>query len=220
MGPANLAPIHRPEVERLGPIAHQDPSESAIERLKRLLAVVREDLEHRRRLRRDGPERAHSPGVQPAGAVGVLHRAFAHVLPRLVDDGLDRVAHARFDRAERAERDANAEQLPEQDARLAAAHVVDAREERDQRHQTWSEGRRGDLRRVVRRARLAPALRAPDLVKAPLLRVRLDRRQLDVLVPTRAGIGDLGKLVRAALAVRRENVDHLVDLLGRKKVTT
>jgi len=43
--------------------------------------------------------------------------------------------------------------------------------------------------------------------------------QLRLLVPTRAGVGHLGKLARAALAVRRVQVDHLVDLLRRKKRT-
>ena len=93
--------------------------------------------------------------------------------------------------------------------------MVDAGNERDERHQTRTEGGRGDLRRVVRRARPVPAARAPDLVTAPFLRVRSHRRHLRLLEAPRARVGDLRKLARTALAVRWVEVDDLVDLLWR-----
>ena len=43
--------------------------------------------------------------------------------------------------------------------------------------------------------------------------MRLDQGQLDLLIPMRVEVGHLGQLTRAALAVGREQVDHLVDLL-------
>src|SRR5260221_12244566 len=104
MGPTDLAPIHRPEVERLRSIADEDSAKRAVERLERRLAVVGEDLEHRRRLRRDGPERAGRAGLQPARAVGVLDRAGADAPPRLLHRGRAPVADARPDRAPRAAR--------------------------------------------------------------------------------------------------------------------
>ena len=109
--PADLPLLHGPEVERLGTVAHQDAMQRTVERLQRVLGAVRDDLEHRGCRRRDGPQRQRETRLEPAGAVGVLHIGSADVLPRFVDRGLDRIADARFDRADCAERDPNAEHV-------------------------------------------------------------------------------------------------------------
>src|SRR5260370_34813950 len=102
MGPTDLAPIHCPEVERLRPIADEDSAKRAVERLEGRLAVVGEDLEHRRRLRRDGPERARRAGLQPARARGALDGADTAALPRGLDRGRARRAPPAPDAAPRA----------------------------------------------------------------------------------------------------------------------
>src|ERR1019366_5653123 len=182
-----------------------------------LLAVVGENFEDRRGLGRDGPEGTHRPGLHPAGAVGVLHGAVAHPLPGFRDGRLERVADAGLDHAQRAEREPDAAELPEQVRRLAPAQVVDARDERDERHQTGSEGGRRDLGRVVGRPRPVSAARAPDLMTAPFLRVRPHRWHLRLLEALRAGVGDLRELARTALAMGRIQVDDLVDLTRREE---
>jgi len=80
-----------------------------------------------------------------------------------------------------------------------------------------SERRSRDLRFVVGSAGLVPAARTLYLVSPELGDVRLDGRDLDHLVALRPRVAHLRQRLPAVLAVRREQVDKLVDLLGRNQ---
>lgn len=111
VSPADLAAIHGPECQRGGPVAHQDASERAIERRERRTRAVGDDLEHRRRRRGDRPQREHCAGLEPGRAIGVLDRRAFDPLPCLGDWRLDGLGHTRFDRADRAERDRDTDEV-------------------------------------------------------------------------------------------------------------
>jgi hypothetical protein len=93
--------------------------------------------------------------------------------------------------------------------------MIDAGEQRHRRHQSRAE--RGSWLLIVNCTRCAPA-GTPYRVFAILRRVRLHRLQLGHLVTHRVGVRHFGQRLRAALAVRREQRDELVDLLGRQQL--
>jgi hypothetical protein len=111
MRPADLAAIHRPERQRGGAVTHQDAAERAVQRCERRTRAIGDDFEHGRRRRSDRPQCERDAGFEPGRAICVLDRRTFDPLPRLGDWGLDGFGHTRFDRADRAERDQNTDEI-------------------------------------------------------------------------------------------------------------
>lgn len=136
------------------------------------------------------------------------------VEPRLLDRLVEGIADRLLRLAQRAERDADPEQVVQQLLRLAPADVAVADQQGDQRQHAGAEhaGRCPFRRRTARRR----AACAGDAVKQELVDPRRHRRQIDHLVPERIALLGLRQRIAAATARCREAVRARGDLLARQ----
>jgi hypothetical protein len=142
----------------------------------------------------------------------VLDVRLANAVPHDIDGGLHGGTDAGLHGADGTDRDAYPGHVAQQLGCLASAQVINAGEQCYEGHQSRAERRSWLL--VMHRAR-REAARTPHGVSAILGRVGLDRRHLGDLEAHGVGVRHFGQRLRAAVTMSREQVDDLVDLLGR-----